>query len=148
MSLTGEQKQESEGHLKASERPLEGNHPGMTTPSAKLGLRRLRLNPLTRELVRDVRLAPAQFIQPHFVVAGLAEREAVSGLPGVYRETPATLLEQIAADLEKGINKVLLFGVPADKAEAAFDFGFTASQVAAIRSEFGSDVWLATDLGG
>ena len=84
----------------------------MNTPRAQLGLRRLRLNPLTRELVRELRLSHEQFIQPHFVIEGIGQREGVSGMPDVYRETRATLLRQIEADLEQGVSKILLFGVP------------------------------------
>jgi porphobilinogen synthase len=70
----------------------------------------------------------------------------VTGLPDVYRETPASLLEQIASDLEAGINKIILFGVPENKATDNFDFGFTASQITAIRQRFGSQVWIAVDV--
>jgi porphobilinogen synthase len=118
----------------------------MTTTKQQLSLRRLRLNPAIRELTREVRVSAEQFIQPHFVIAGLDEREMVTGLPDVYRETPSSLLEQIANDLEAGINKVILFGVPDSKATHNFDFGFTASQISAIKQRFGSQVWLAVDV--
>ena len=93
-----------------------------------------------------MRVAVEQFIQPHFVVDGISQREPVAGLPGVHRETPASLLEQIASDLQAGINKVILFGVPGDKADRDFDFSFTASQIAAIKLRFGDDVWVAADV--
>lgn len=118
----------------------------MNAPNAQLGLRRLRLNPLTRELVRELRLSHEQFIQPHFVVQGIKEREPVSGMPDVFRETPESLLHQIEADLESGVNKILLFGVPGKKATNNFDFAFTAGQITAIRERFGSDIWLGTDV--
>jgi delta-aminolevulinic acid dehydratase/porphobilinogen synthase len=82
----------------------------------QLGLRRLRLNPAIRELTREVRVAAEQFIQPHFVVAGISEREPVPGMPNVYRETPASLLQQIESDLKAGVSKIILFGVPSEKA--------------------------------
>ena len=82
-------------------------------------LRRNRDNRHIRELTRAVRLHREQFIQPLFVVEGLAAREAVPGLRDVCRETPASLLRQIEADLERGVSKFLLFGVPADEARAA-----------------------------
>jgi len=118
----------------------------MTSRNVSLGLRRLRLNPLVRELIREVRVSPQQFIQPHFVVQGIQQREPVAGLPGVYRETPDSLLQQIEVDLRGGVNKLILFGVPDQKASSDFDFSFTTNQVAAIRQRFGDQLWLAVDV--
>ncbi|MGI9292104.1 MAG: porphobilinogen synthase [Gammaproteobacteria bacterium] len=118
----------------------------MTKPEQSLSLRRLRLNPAIRQLVRETRVSVEQFIQPHFVVEGLTEREPVPGMPGVFRETAATLLQQIEADLEAGVNKIILFGVPAEKSLHDFDFSFTASQVRAIKEKFGAAVWVAVDV--
>jgi len=118
----------------------------MSSHSASLGLRRLRLNRHVRELTREVHVTPGQFIQPLFVVEGSIVREAVPGLPSVYRETPASLLEQIAADLQAGVSKFILFGVPASKATHEFDFGFTSGQIAAIKNKFGNQIWLAVDV--
>ncbi|MFQ5636290.1 MAG: porphobilinogen synthase, partial [Gammaproteobacteria bacterium] len=64
---------------------------------APLTLRRTRQSAMLREMTREVRLHREQFIQPLFVVEGIGEREAVSGLHGVYRETPDSLLAQIEA---------------------------------------------------
>jgi len=113
---------------------------------AGLNYRRTRLSSAVRELTREVRLSAEQFIQPVFVAEGLAEREAVPGLNKVWRETPDSLLTQIAADLQNGVRKFLLFGVPANKSEADFDHEFTAGQIAAIKREFGDKIWLAADV--
>ncbi len=118
----------------------------MSSYNASLGLRRLRLNRHIRELTCEVHVTPAQFIQPLFVVEGLEARESVPGLPGVYRETPSSLLEQIAADLQAGVSKFILFGVPPRKATRDFDFSFTAGQIAAVKQAFGTQIWLATDV--
>lgn len=114
--------------------------------TSRLTRRRGRINKGIRELTRRIYPQPAQFIQPLFVVEGSTQREAVPGLSGVFRDTPATLLQQIADDLEQGISKFLLFGVPAAKHEHDFDPGFTARQVQAIRERFGAEVWLAVDV--
>ncbi|MCL4779317.1 MAG: porphobilinogen synthase [Gammaproteobacteria bacterium] len=113
---------------------------------AAMSLRRLRDNRHIRELTREVRLHPEQFIQPLFVVEGLREREAVAGLTDVWRDTPASLLRQIEADLGQGISKFLLFGVPAQKQERNFSHTVTTDNIAAIRRQFGNDVWLAVDV--
>jgi porphobilinogen synthase len=118
-----------------------------TNPNmAELTLRRHRLTPAARAAVREVFVSAEQFIQPHFVVEGLAEREPVKGMPGVHRETVATLLQQLAADLAKGVNRIILFGVPATKAERDFDFSFTAAVIETIKQQFGEQLWVAVDV--
>lgn len=113
---------------------------------AAMSLRRLRDNRHIRELTREVRLHPEQFIQPLFVVEGLQEREAVTGLHEVYRDTGTSLLRQIEADLGQGISKFLLFGVPAQKHDRDFRHVVTTDAIAAIRRQFGNDIWLAVDV--
>ncbi len=109
-------------------------------------LRRLRGSESLRQLTRQIRPHQEQFIQPHFVVEGLAERQSAQGLPGVYRETPDSLLGQLEADLRRGVNKILLFGVPARKGEQDFQLEFTAHQIDRIRGAFGNDIWCAVDV--
>lgn len=113
---------------------------------APLSLRRTRQSAALRGLTREVRLGREQLIQPLFVVDGIATREPVAGLTGVYRDTPATLLEQIRADLDAGIDKFLLFGVPAEKHAAAFEHEFTSAQIASIKDLYGDEVFLAVDV--
>jgi porphobilinogen synthase len=113
---------------------------------AGLDLRRTRQSAALRELTREVRLHQEQFMQPLFVVDGIARREPVPGLHDVYRETPTTLLEQIESDLDAGISKFLLFGVPAKKHETAFEHQFTIEQISAIKQRFGDRVFLAVDV--
>lgn len=109
-------------------------------------LRRNRDNAHIRELTRTVRLHPEQFIQPLFAVQGLKRRTEVPGLRDVHRETPDSLLRQVESDLEAGISKFLLFGVPAAKAERKFSMNYTAAQITAIKNRFGAAVWLAADV--
>ncbi|MDH3977793.1 MAG: porphobilinogen synthase [Gammaproteobacteria bacterium] len=113
---------------------------------SSLELRRLRLNSAVRELTREVRVSPEQLIQPYFVVEAIDKRESVDGLPGVYRETPASLLTQIEADIAAGVRKIILFGVPSHKGDDAFDFSFTSQQVAAVKARFGEQIWVAVDV--
>ncbi len=109
-------------------------------------LRRTRMNRWARELVRETRVDPEQMVQPLFVVEGLRDREPVPGLTGVFRETPESLLRQIEADMETGVRKFLLFGVPGSKGENNFDGSFTATQVAAVKKLCGADLFLAVDV--
>ena len=113
---------------------------------APLSLRRTRLNPHIRELTQETRVNRAQLIQPLFVVAGIDRRESVPGLNAVFRDTPETLLHQIEQDIESGINKFLLFGVPDKKTQANFNYDFTANQIEAIKKHFGTELWLGADV--
>jgi porphobilinogen synthase len=112
----------------------------------RISLRRLRQDPHIRALTRGTRPHPEQFIQPLFVVEGIGERESIPGLTHVYRDTPASLLQQIEADLAAGVSKFLLFGVPATQQSRDIDWSFTAAQIAAVKQRFGTRVWLAVDV--
>lgn len=114
--------------------------------TGKLSLRRLRQDPWTRDLVREFRVSADQLIQPYFVVEGIADRQEIPGLTGTYRDTPDTLLRQIERDLEVGVRKLLLFGVPGEKRTDGFDPSFTARQIESIRGRFGKDVWISVDV--
>jgi porphobilinogen synthase len=111
-----------------------------------LSLRRLRDTPLIRDLVAEHRVDVRQLIQPLFVVENLPEREAVAGLRGTFRDTPASLLTQIERDIQAGIRKFLLFPVPAQKHHHHFSADFAVQQIAAIKQRFGHDIWLAVDV--
>lgn len=112
-----------------------------------LSLRRLRNSPWIRELSREVHVDSKKMIQPLFYVEGLKERESIPGLTGVHRENENSLLRQIESDLEIGVKKFLLFGVPANKKNSApFNFEPTAKIIQKIKSRFGKDLFLATDV--
>ncbi len=118
----------------------------MDSKRSQLSLRRLRQNPAIRELVREHCVTVEQLIQPYFVVDGISKREAIPGLTGTWRDTPDSLLKQIEADLEAGVRKVLLFGVPSEKKTSGFSHSFTSKQIAAIKKRFGSDVFVSVDV--
>jgi porphobilinogen synthase len=113
---------------------------------AGLSLRRMRLNGALRALAREVELAADKFIQPLFVVEGASGRTPVPGLAGVFRDDPASLAAQVQADLEAGVSKFLLFGVPATKHAQHFDHAFTVAQIEALRRRFGAAAWIAVDV--
>lgn len=113
---------------------------------ARLTLRRTRVNRHLAALSREFRPHREQLIQPLFVVDGLRQREPVPGLENVYRDTADSLASQVDADLASGIDKFLLFGVPGEKRDRDFDYGFTAMQIASLKRRFGTDIWLATDV--
>lgn len=111
-----------------------------------LGLRRLRQDAHVRALTREVSVSQDQLIQPCFVAETATAPEPVPGLSGVYQETPDSLLRRTESDLRAGVSKFLLFGVPAARSERDIDSSFTAGQIRALKSRFGKDLWLATDV--
>jgi porphobilinogen synthase len=79
--------------------------------------RRLRQSEALRDLVRETRLSPSDFVYPLFVVPGENVREEIPSMPGQYRLS----VDLLAAEAEElrslGVRAVLLFGVPASKDE-------------------------------
>lgn len=118
----------------------------MGNKHGQLSLRRLRQNPWIRDLVREHRVSVDQLIQPYFVVDGISAREPIPGITGTWRDTPSSLLKQIESDLEAGVRKILLFGVPSEKKLDSFDYSFTTKQIAAIKKQFGNDVFVSVDV--
>lgn len=111
-----------------------------------IGYRRLRGSRHVRELVSRVNVNYRQMIQPLFVTESQNEREALPGLTGTYRDTPASLLKQVESDLKSGANKFLIFASPKAKHAHDFDHSFLTSQIAALKKQFGDDIWLAADI--
>jgi len=119
-------------------------------PAGMFRPRRLRDNPLMRELVAETRLHRSQLVMPHFVVEDPSAAGPIQALPGLSRVTIPGLLEQCAADLALGIRSVLLFGLPASKDEsgdvAADPGGIVPQAVRALKQEFGADLLVMTDV--
>jgi len=113
---------------------------------SSLDLRRLRQDEHVRALTREVHVQLDQLIQPLFVAEGIPAAQAVPGLTGVHQETGESLLRQVERDLEAGVSKFLLFGVPTARSERQVDWSFTAGQVRSLKARFGRDIWLATDV--
>jgi len=111
-----------------------------------LTLRRLRQDSHVRALTREISVSLDQLIQPCFVSETASAIEPVPGLPGVFQETPDSLLQRVESDLRAGVSKFLLFGVPAGRSERQIDWSFTAGQIAALKQRFGRDIWLAADV--
>jgi porphobilinogen synthase len=113
---------------------------------SSLNLRRLRQDEHIRSLTREIHVRADQLIQPLFVGESNSRPEPVPGLTGVHQETPESLLRQVEQDLQKGVQKFLLFGVPQARSERQIDWSFTAGQIRALKARFGRDIWLATDV--
>ncbi len=108
--------------------------------------RRLRSSTLIRELAATVQLNYKQFIQPFFIDESITAQTPISTLNEINSDTIESALQQIEADLKKGISKFLLFPVPTKKTENNFDYSFAVNIIQQIKKIFGSKVWLAADV--
>ena len=86
-------------------------------PFPQTRLRRLRSSHALRGLVRETRLAPADFVYPMFVAHGADRREPIAAMPGVDRLSIAHAVAEAGEAHALGIPAVLLFGLPAAKDE-------------------------------
>ena len=113
-------------------------------------LRRTRLNPLVRDLVRETRLDLDNFIYPLFVVEGQGIRNEIASMPGVFQLSIDEILKECCELKSLGIKSILLFGIPSFKdsvgSDALNDDGIIARTLRAIKAEFGSSLLVITDL--
>ena len=82
-------------------------------PFPQTRLRRLRATPVLRDLVRETRLDPGDFVLPLFVEEGLDGRAPIDAMPGVDRLSIAGAVAEAGEAHALGIPAVLLFGIPA-----------------------------------
>ena len=81
-------------------------------------------------MVRETRLSVDQLIYPVFVVEGEGIREEISSMPGQFRYSQDTLIEELGQVQEIGVPAVILFGIPeADKKDARGTAGYTRDGV-------------------
>jgi porphobilinogen synthase len=80
-------------------------------------LRRLRYNPIIRDMIRETHLSKKDLIYPLFVVHGKKIRNEVKSMPGVYQMSVDVLVEECKEVASLGIPAVILFGIPEHKDE-------------------------------
>ncbi|TML04050.1 MAG: porphobilinogen synthase [Actinobacteria bacterium] len=86
-------------------------------PFPQTRLRRLRQTPVLRDLVRETRLDPGDFVMPLFVEAGLDGRAPIAAMPGIDRLSISAAVDEAGEIASLGIPAVLLFGIPDHKDE-------------------------------
>lgn len=85
----------------------------MSFPTTRL--RRLRVMPGLRRMVRETVLTPDRFIYPLFVVHGEGIRRPIGSMPGICQLSVDQAVAEAGQAVSLGIPAVLLFGVPAVK---------------------------------
>lgn len=79
--------------------------------------RRLRMNSILRDMIRETSLDVGDLIYPLFVVPGDNIKEEIDSMPGVYHFSIDLLIEEVKEVRDVGIPAILLFGVPSYKDE-------------------------------
>jgi porphobilinogen synthase len=113
-------------------------------------LRRLRKNPILRNLVSETSLRVEDLIMPLFVCPGIQVNKPISSMPGNSQLSVDLLLEECAQLLEVGIKSVLLFGIPESKDEhghvACGHNGIVQQAIRAIKERFGNTLLIVADV--
>src|SRR5439155_16740993 len=81
--------------------------------------RRLRRSPALRNLVRETRLSPYDFVLPLFVSEKLERRQAIESMPGVFQLSLKEIVDDAQRAQDLGLQAVLLFGISEKQNEQA-----------------------------
>ena len=102
-------------------------------------MRRLRVSPAMRSLVRENHVRVDELIYPIFVMEGQNLCSPVESMPGICQYSIDRLPEELDRVVEGGILSVLLFGIPAHKDEvgsgAYDDQGIVQRAIRFIKSQ-------------
>ena len=102
-------------------------------------MRRLRVSPAMRSMVRENHLRVEELICPIFVMEGENLCRPVDSMPGICQYSIDRLPEELDRIVEAGILSVLLFGIPAHKDEvgsgAYDDQGIVQQAIRLIKSQ-------------
>ncbi|RKY95382.1 MAG: porphobilinogen synthase [Ignavibacteriae bacterium] len=111
--------------------------------------RRLRYNPIVRDMVRETVLAKNDLIYPLFAVPGKNVKNPVKSMPGVFQLSVDKLVEECKEVRDLGIPAVILFGIPEHKdekgSEAYAADGIIQRAIRAIKKEI-NDLLIITDI--
>lgn len=112
--------------------------------------RRLRSNPIVRDMVAEVRFHNDMLIYPYFVEKGKNITSPISSMPGINHFSPDTLLKDVEKGLKKGIKKILLFGSGEEKTtkgKSAYAKDTVVSQaVKLLKKNFKDELYIITDV--
>ncbi len=119
----------------------------MTYPSIRL--RRLRNNPVIRNMVSETIVSLDNLIMPLFVCTGINIRNPIESMPGNYQLSADMLVDECRQLYDLGIRSVLLFGIPESKDEhglvAAGDNAIIPTAIRAIKEKL-KDMYVIADV--
>ena len=83
----------------------------------KTRLRRLRYNPILRDLVKETKISLDDLIYPMFVCTGKNIKNEISSMPGQFQLSIDNFISECENVISKGIKSILIFGIPENKDE-------------------------------
>lgn len=102
-------------------------------------LRRLRYNPIVRDMVRETILSKNDLIYPLFVVEGENIKNPIKSMPGNYQQSVDNIVKECKELENLGIPAIILFGIPKHKDEVGSEAynpnGVIQNAVRAIKAE-------------
>lgn len=100
--------------------------------------RRLRYNPVLREMISETTLSANDLVMPLFVRPGEGIRTEISSMPGNYQLSVDELIKECSELYKTGVKSVLLFGIPEYKDEdgtvATHEHGIVQQAVRTLKS--------------
>ena len=111
--------------------------------------RRLRRTDVLRRLVRETCLHTDDFIAPIFIISGQNKKNSIPSMPGVYQWSIDRVNEEIDELLAAGIDKIILFGIPAEKDSSGTNSyksnGIIQQSLKKLKQEY-PDLFIITDV--
>ncbi|WP_303974250.1 porphobilinogen synthase [Streptococcus merionis] len=102
--------------------------------------RRLRKNPVMRDLVRETHVSIDDMIQPLFVKEGIDQKQEVPSMPGVCQFPLTAIVEEVRECVQLGIKAFILFGIPEKKDEqgsqASAEKGIVQQAISLIKTAY------------
>lgn len=112
-------------------------------------LRRLRYNPIVRDLIRETSLTNDDLIYPMFVIHGENIKNEIKSMPGVFQFSIENLVSECKEIVKLGIKAIILFGIPEHKDEQGSDAysenGIIQRAIRALKSEV-KELLIITDV--
>ncbi len=111
--------------------------------------RRLRNNPIIRDMVRENEIKVSDLIYPIFITEGNNIKDEISSMPNIHRFSLDNALEEINKAKELGVKSILLFGIPIQKDSTATgaydDEGIIQNATREIKRQI-KDILVVTDI--
>ncbi len=112
-------------------------------------LRRLRRNPILRNMVTETAISLDDFVMPLFVCPGTGVKNPIKSMPGNYQMSVDNIVEECKQLMDKGIKAILFFGIPEKKDEtgmvATSDDAIVQRAIKAVKKEI-NDIFLIADI--
>ena len=112
--------------------------------------RRLRKNPIIRDMIAETRLSKDMLIYPYFVMPGKKQVHPIDAMPGINHFSVDELVRDVEKGLKLGLTMVLLFGTGEEKSEdahTAYDHNAVVAQaIRALKEQFKDDLYVITDV--